>query len=85
VGMGKRIVMIPLFFLSIYLGVYKHEVLVLTEYPCWYEHGNHSVSIVALKECSGLTIRLYPSLVASPYRNVDTFRSAPRVVARLAL
>jgi len=84
VTMGKRIV-IPLLFLSIYLGVYTHEVLVLTEYSCWHEHGNHSVSILALKECSGLAIRLYPPLVASPYRNVDTFWSAPRVVVRLAL
>ncbi|EXK23737.1 hypothetical protein FOMG_19501 [Fusarium oxysporum f. sp. melonis 26406] len=44
--------------LSIYLGVYMSEVLILTEYSCRHEHGNRSVFIVALKECSGLTIPL---------------------------
>ncbi|KAI8401930.1 hypothetical protein FOFC_17235 [Fusarium oxysporum] len=47
-------------FLSIYLGVYMHEVLILTEYSCRRECRNRSVSIIALKECSGLTIRLPP-------------------------
>jgi hypothetical protein len=46
--------------LSIYLGVYMHEVLILTKCSCRHEHGNRSVSIIALKECSGLTIRLPP-------------------------
>ncbi|EXL65977.1 hypothetical protein FOPG_17831 [Fusarium oxysporum f. sp. conglutinans race 2 54008] len=36
-------------FLSIYLGVYMSEALILTEYSCRYEHGNRSMFIVALK------------------------------------
>jgi hypothetical protein len=41
-----------------------HEVLILTEYSCRHEHGNRSVLIVALRECSGLTIPLFPSPLA---------------------
>jgi hypothetical protein len=47
--------------------LYMHEVLILTEYSCRHEHGNRSVSIIALKEnCSGLTIRLFPYSPVGP-------------------
>jgi hypothetical protein len=49
--------MIPFYYIF-YVGVYMHELLILTEYSCRHEHAKRSVSIVTLKEFSGLEIRL---------------------------
>jgi hypothetical protein len=50
----------PFVLWSIYFGVYMHEVVVRMEYSCRYGHGDCSASIIALQECSGLTIPLPP-------------------------
>jgi hypothetical protein len=78
----------PVIFWSMYLGVYMHEVLILTEYSCQHEHGDRSVFIVALRECSGLYADEHGQSVyclerqrsdqrySSPYAEMHSFKTA---------